>query len=114
MLAQVVLQQCERAGAARELHQGAVYHCGDVRPDDPGPSPCEKDATHNEADEQQAAASSSSAWRRTAARRTCQWPDDGGPRGGHGPRPRHEREPPIWSAVSVGWRVASAAPEWLF
>ena len=45
MLAQVVLQQRERAGEARELHQSAVHHCGDVRPDDSGPSPCEKDAT---------------------------------------------------------------------
>ncbi len=49
--AQVVLQQRERAGEARELHQSAVYDGGDVRPDDPGPSPREKHATHHEADE---------------------------------------------------------------
>jgi hypothetical protein len=51
--AQVVLQQRERAGEAGELHQGAIDDGRDVRPDDPGPSPGEEDATHDEADEQQ-------------------------------------------------------------
>ena len=51
--AQVVLQQRERAGEARELHQRAVYHHGDVCPDDPGPSPGEEDARYDEDDEQQ-------------------------------------------------------------
>jgi len=46
------LQQRERAGKARELHQGAVDHGRDVRPDDPRPSPGEKDATHDEPDAQ--------------------------------------------------------------
>src|SRR6516225_3136113 len=47
--AQVVFQQRERAGKARELHQGPVDHRGNVHPDDPGPSPREKNTTHDEA-----------------------------------------------------------------
>lgn len=50
---QVVLQQRERAGEARELHQGAVDRRGNMRPDDPRPPPREEDTAHDEADEQQ-------------------------------------------------------------
>jgi hypothetical protein len=51
--AQVVLEQRERAGEAGELHQGAVQHGRDVRPDNTRPAPGEEDAAHDEADEQQ-------------------------------------------------------------
>ena len=53
MPTQVVLEQRERAGEARELHQRAVDHRRDVRPDDPGPPPGEEHAAHDETDEQQ-------------------------------------------------------------
>lgn len=52
-LAQVVLQQRQRAGEAGELDEDAVYHRGYVRPHDPGPPPGEESATNDEADEQQ-------------------------------------------------------------
>jgi len=51
--AQVLLQRGERAGKAGELDQRAVHRRRNVRPHDPGPSPGEKGAAHNEADEQQ-------------------------------------------------------------
>src|SRR5215204_5528213 len=52
-LAKAVLQQRQWAGEAGELDQDAVDHRGNVRPDDQRPPPAEKDATHNEADDQQ-------------------------------------------------------------
>ena len=52
-VAQVVLQQGQRAGEAGELDQDAVDRGRNMRPDNPYPSPGEKAATDNEADEQQ-------------------------------------------------------------
>jgi hypothetical protein len=52
-LAQVVLQQRQRAGKAGELDQRSVDHNGEVNPDNSWPSPAKKSASHNETNEQQ-------------------------------------------------------------
>jgi hypothetical protein len=50
---QLVLKQRQRAQEAGELDEGAVDHRRHVYPGNPGPPPGQKNATHNEADEQQ-------------------------------------------------------------
>jgi hypothetical protein len=49
--AQIVLEQRKRTSEGGELDQCAVRDSWDVHPDDPGPSPGEKGAGHNERDE---------------------------------------------------------------
>src|SRR5829696_7671384 len=51
--AQAVLQQRQWTGETDELDEGTVADRRNMCPDDHGPAPGEKDATHDEADEQQ-------------------------------------------------------------